>query len=199
MQNTSKITQDFGIDGYSKYLIIDVETNGIGTFHPPTQTPIQISYQLIDYLGNSLEKVSYFIQGVNKISWPEETIGKCPWSVEFINENGITIIEFINQLKKHLDNNTLIVGHNIEFDVGCIANYSGYSKLLQYPILCTMKTTTNICKLHPYRGGNYKYPKLVELAHKLRIKVENEKFHDSIYDVEITKQCLLKLLHVCKY
>ena len=38
-------------------------------------------------------------------------------------------------------------------------------------------------------------PKLCELAKKLGIEVDSDSFHDSVYDVEITKKCLLKLLN----
>ena len=182
------------IQNYNRRLIIDVETNGIGTFRPPTQTPIQISYQLINRHGELIEENSQFISGVEKINWPEEKIGKCPWSVEYINNKGIMIEEFVQQLKSCLNEHTIIVGHNIEFDINIIARHSGHQELLKYPTLCTMKTTTNVCKLPPFRYRTYKFPKLCELAKKLGIEVNGDRFHDSVYDVEITKKCLLKLL-----
>ena len=43
---------------------MDIETNGIGTFRPPTQRPIQLSYQLVDKLGNIL--ISFIITATAK-------------------------------------------------------------------------------------------------------------------------------------
>ncbi len=182
------------IQNYNRYLIIDVETNGIGTFRPPTQTPIQISYQLINQHGELIKKNSQFISGVEEINWSEEKIGKCPWSVKYINNHGISIEEFVQQLKSCLNEHTIIVGHNIEFDINIIVRHSGHQELLEYPTLCTMKTTTKVCKLPSFGYRTYKFPKLCELARELRIEVNSDNFHDSVYDVEITKRCLLKLL-----
>ena len=185
-----------------KFFIFDIETNGIikyGNFNQ--QRPIQISYQLIDSNGNLLKSNSYFIKGVEKIEWPKK-IGKCPWSVEYINENGtmidIIVEEFINILS---DEKIIIVAHNIDFDINCLCNFIKSEKLISLfkksKKICTMKSTINFCKLfNKYTGKNNKYPKLSELANKLNIDTYDEKFHNSKYDVEITKQCFIKLYTV---
>ena len=62
------------------YIVLDIETNGIGSFRPPTQTPIQVSFQHIDSAGRVLSSYSEFIKGVKKITWGG-SIGECPWSL----------------------------------------------------------------------------------------------------------------------
>lgn len=179
------------------YLILDIETNGIGSFRPPSQKPIQVSFQHIDGKGNVLKDYSEFIKGVNKIKWGG-SIGECPWSVDFVNKNGVDLIECIKGIKECIDEKTIIVGHNIDFDVGTLMKAIYSKTIYTTPKLCTMKTSTDFCKIqkngYSSKYGGYKWPKLAELARILDIKIEVDNFHDSKYDVEITKQCFLELL-----
>ena len=181
----------------TNYLILDIETNGIGTFRPPRQTPIQVSFQHIDADGHVLDAYSQFIRGAARIKWGG-SIGECPWSVDFVNENGVSVSSCIASIKKCIDKDTIIVGHNIEFDVGTLMNSVHSKTISNTPRLCTMKSTTDFCKIkktgYAAKWNGYKWPKLEELANTLQIDIERENFHDSKYDVEITKRCFLELL-----
>jgi DNA polymerase III epsilon subunit-like protein len=64
-------------------------------------------------------------------------------------------------------------------------------------IVCTMKCSTEFCKLqkHGYAAikyPGYKAPKLSELASALSIKTSDDRLHDASYDCEITKQCVIE-------
>ena len=178
------------------FIILDIETNGIGTFRPPTQTPIQVSFQHIDENGNVLTDYSEFIKGVERIKWGG-SIGECPWSVDFVNNTGVSLRECIKKIKECIDTDTIIVGHNIDFDVGALMNSFGSKTIYTTPRFCTMRNTTEFCKIkktgYGSKYGGYKWPKLEELATTLHINIEKEKFHDSKYDVEITKKCFTEL------
>ena len=180
------------------FLILDIETNGIGSFRPPQQTPIQVSFQHIDEKGNILKSYSEFIKGVKNIRWGG-SIGECPWNVEFVNQNGVTINSCIREIKSCINKNTIIIGHNIEFDVSTLMNAFHSKTITTTPRFCTMRSTTNFCKIkklgYSSKYGGYKWPKLEELSRCLSIQVDKESFHDSKYDVEITKQCFLELLN----
>ena len=179
-----------------KFLILDIETNGIGSFRPPGQRPIQVSFQLVDNDGIVLLDYSEFIKGVIKIQWGG-SIGECPWSVDFVNSKGVSLKSCIRALKGAIDNETIIIGHNIEFDVSTLMKAHFSKTIFTSPRFCTMKSTVKYCKLFKQGSsanyGGYKWPKLFELANKLDITFDLDKFHDSKYDVEITKQCFLKL------
>lgn len=173
----------------SKYLILDIETTGIGTFRPPKQRPIEISWKAIDQ-NNKEQKYSTFVKGVEKIDWNK---GKCPYSVKEVNEKGRKLEDVVSDINSIVDNNTIIVGHNVEFDLGCINCFSDVKikKTQQYD---TMKKSVNICKLpSPYKGLRYKYPKLGELASHFNIDYNENKAHRGQYDVEITEKCFFKL------
>ena len=180
------------------FLILDIETNGIGSFRPPQQTPIQVSFQHIDIDGNVLNSYSEFIKGVNRIQWGG-SIGECPWNVDFVNKNGVTINSCIRAIKSCINKDTIIIGHNIDFDVTTLMNAFHSKTITTTPRFCTMRTTTAFCKIkkqgYSSKYGGYKWPKLEELSRVLSIPVDRDSFHDSKYDVEITKQCFLKLLN----
>lgn len=67
----------------------------------------------------------------------------------------------------------IIVGHNIDFDVkvvGCeMFRYNINNELSSKRRICTMKSTTDLCKISGSYG--YKYPKLQELYKKLFNKI----------------------------
>lgn len=179
-----------------KFLILDIETNGIGTFRPATQTPIQVSFQLVNDEGETLIDYSEFIKGVKAIKWGG-SIGECPWTVDYVNSVGVPISSCIASIKDALDDDTIIVGHNIEFDISALMNTRHSKTITIAKQICTMKRSVEFCKIpSKYKYSAYKWPKLIELANSLDIEVDDSKFHDSVYDVEITKQCFLSLLRM---
>ncbi len=86
------------------------------------------------------------------------------------------------------------VGHNVNFDVSIIgaemfrADLNGRFIFLKQ--ICTMKTSTNYCKLKGKYG--YKYPTLGELYLKLFDK-ELKDAHDALVDIKATAECFWKL------
>ena len=77
------------------------------------------------------------------------------------------------------------VAHNIEFDAKILAyeyERAGIpNRLALLPQVCTMKATTDLCKL-PGRYGTYKWPKLIE-AHQHIFGEGFDGAHDALADV----------------
>jgi len=92
----------------------------------------------------------------------------------------------------------LLVAHNGNFDKGFInatAEREGVAIPQWKPMIDTMLTTTDLCKLPPRPGrSGYKWPKLSELADFLHVQTDDINLHDSSADVELTKRCFLHLL-----
>ena len=180
----------------TKFLYIDVETNGIGDFRPPTQRVVQLGYILGDI------HQSEFINDVQDVS-------PCvphPYNVEYLRKNGKDFDELIDNFYSVLKGSTHIVAHNIDFDLGCLVNElkkrTKYKKLKDdpkyYPIveeICkknlvdTMKETVNICKLTG-KYESYKWPRLEELYEFCFEEKPNIILHDALNDCIITKNCL---------
>ena len=94
-----------------------------------------------------------------------------------------------------------LVAHNIFFDLGLLEQYmerNGYlsdSKVLkERKLFCTMKSSTNLCKL-PGRFGKYKWPKLTEL-YRFLFNEDFEGAHDALADVRATRRCFYKLKEI---
>ena len=118
--------------------------------------------------------------------------------IEASNVHGITTEiakEYGIQLKPILDHfsillafyEPIIVGHNIDFDKLIVASeiyrFNGLSEsfLNSFESFCTMKSSTDLCKL-PGRYGKYKWPKLTE-AVRLLLGKELSGAHDALVDV----------------
>lgn len=183
-----------------RILVFDTETGGCS---PVDNDILQLSYQVIDTdSGELVKEVNHYFP------WPEDK-----WRVTYgaIQVNGLTE-EFLatkpmsdrrTALEEFLDDMVdvdYIVAHNGDFDKKFImaeAQRYGFSIYPNdfKPMIDTMKTTTEVCKLpaHPGRSG-YKWPKLIELAECLNIETDDINLHDSSADVELTKRCFMKLL-----
>lgn len=172
----------------AQFLILDIETDGIGTFRPPTHTPIEISYRALDNKKKCFKIYSKFVKGIKKINWSGGV--KCPYTVEQVNKNGISLEEIVQEINKITNGNTCIVGHNIDYDIGCINRHSKI-RLNNTKTYDTLKNSINVCKI-PGKWG-YKYPSLQETAKHFGISFDAKKYHTSSYDVEITEKCFFKL------
>jgi len=166
------------------YCVLDIETDGVGTFRPPKQRPIQLSYEILDNDFNIVKTYNSYINGVDRIEYGDKT-------VEFINDNGKNKEEVFERLLSDISMDTIMVGHNVEFDLGCLENMMGY--IFSNEKIDTMKISTDICKMPPFKYGKYKFPKLEELANFLKIEINKSRLHDSEYDVYVTRECFKDL------
>lgn len=93
-----------------------------------------------------------------------------------------------------IENSTLIVAHNMEYDekiIGCeFLRIDRNNILNNKKKICTMKESVNFCKIPGYNG--YKWPKLSELHYKLFNKPCEEK-HNAVSDIKNTAKCFWEL------
>ena len=175
------------------FLVLDIETNGIGGFRPPTQTITQLAFIKFKSDGTLIAQSCDIIKGATAVkSHPSVTI-----SLEQIKNEGIDYKVAIHKLFSNIDSNTILVSHNFDFDTGLVKNCIKDDNLV-FPTnkyICTMKSSINYCKLPKSGYGSkypgFKFPSLIELATKLEIPMDPSKFHDALYDCEITKECLV--------
>ena len=183
------------------YLILDTETNGIGTFRPARQRLVQFSWILYNEKNNKIVEHNYFINGVKEIS------DHVPHSitVEYLNKNGISFNEAYNKFKKDIEVADVIVAHNYMFDIGIIRNEMKLNNItenereyIKYKkSLCTMKSLTSYCNiLMKKKDGSFskhiKWPSLCELYQKLFNKLPEEQLHDSLDDCRVLLKCFKK-------
>lgn len=110
---------------------------------------------------------------------------------------GSSIEEVLNLFKYVVSRADILIAHNLEFDYNILSseclriNRKDIVDIMNTKIgICTMKSTTELCKI-PGKFG-YKYPKLCEL-YKYLFNQEPENCHNSKYDVLHTIRCFNKL------
>ena len=177
-------------------LFLDVETNGIGSFRPPTQRIMQISwiYNDCDY--------DFFINDVNDVSpnVPHDI------TVEHCHKHGVTWDHAFSLLLQHLQDCDKVICHNADFDISSIAfelktrkhrSYSKYKRIVKDfcnsgDLVCTMKSTVDLCKL-PLSKTSFKFPKLSELHFHLFGNEPDLTLHDSLHDCKVLQKCFAEL------
>jgi DNA polymerase-3 subunit epsilon len=91
---------------------------------------------------------------------------------------------------------TVLVAHNLDYDFGVIgAELVRRSKPLRFldiPGICTMKSTTGVCRLPRPGGFGYKWPTLEEL-HLCLFGRSYEGAHDAARDLEACARSFFKL------
>ncbi len=115
-------------------------------------------------------------------------------------ELGDVLSEFLEAANKP---ETVLVAHNLAFDMGVVgAELVRTNKPLGFldnPGICTMKTTTELCRL-PRQGGGfgYKWPTLEEL-HNWVFGRSYDGAHDAARDLEACARSFFKLLEAGHY
>ncbi len=186
-----------------KYLILDTETNGLPHnyklgYEYTNNWPeiVQIAWIVTD--GNEVYEKYCELQKPIGFVWDEEAEKVHGKDEKLCLDIGKyrkdLIIDFIKAIESH---QVTIVGHNIGFDIKvlCAAMVrelviDGARVLFDHRSICTMKNTTNYCRI-PGKFG-YKWPKLEELHGHLFGSRPNE-LHDAMADVEVTAKCFFEL------
>lgn len=173
------------------FLVFDVETNGIGGFRPPTQTITQLAFIKFNENGDNLDEYSTIVKGATEVN---KDVPSVKITLEEIN-NGINLDVALNRFLSAIEDDTILLAHNADFDTSIIQRDCKKYKLKipKRTVFCTMKSSTYICKIRNKYG--YKWPSLNELATFMKININENDFHDALYDCTITKQCFLKGLN----
>jgi DNA polymerase-3 subunit epsilon len=171
-------------------LIFDTETTGLVNHKTPDHTvqpyPVQLACILVQ--GNKIMSMASIIinPGV-----PVESAAAAIHGItqEVIETVGMPLKAATGLFLNFLNRADRIVAHNADFDIivteamlyRTLADYD-MDKYRSIPRVCTMQSTTDICKL-PGRFGKYKWPKLDEAYRKLVDPTGFKGMHDALSDV----------------
>ncbi len=186
------------------YLIFDTETTGI----PHNKTApladldnwpriVQIAWQLHDQNGALLSQHTYIIKPEGfDIPFKAEQIHGI--STRRATEEGQPLAEVLTTFRADLEKTSVIIGHNIEFDINILGAELIRQSLPTEQLLAVAKIDTSIvsidfCQLSGGPGGRLKMPRLSELHQKLFGK-PFEDAHDASYDVAATARSFFGLI-----
>lgn len=182
------------------YLFFDTETTGIPESYlaPSSDTKnwprlVQLAWVLCDEFGNRINTGNYIIKPDGFLI-PLSSTAIHRITTDWAKNNGVNIDKALSNFMKDFGRSTYVVGHNIEFDkkiIGAELIRLGLDDILDTKkSICTMKSSTNYCKIKNQTG--YRYPKLKELYHKLFGK-EFSNAHNAMSDIDATIECFWEL------
>jgi len=189
-----------------KSIFFDTETTGLplhknSSIYNTKEWPyiIQLSYIVYDEDTNKvIANVNDYILIDDSIEITKESFKTHNISRYFLKENGILMKDAINKFKKHMIDSRIIIGHNVSFDkrmliVECIRNNI---HLNLKETFCTMKNSSEICKIEAINENGekyYKYPKLQEL-HNYLFNTNVKNLHNASIDILVCMRCYYKIL-----
>ena len=185
-----------------RYLFFDTETSGLPKDYKAPITDldnwprlVQIGWIAMDESQNMLEEKEYIIFPDGFVI-PKDASDIHRITQERAEKDGVPVLTVLQELRTAIQQADFLVGHNIDFDCNIIgAEFIRNSiDFISYktPRICTMKKSTNYCKL-PSKWG-YKWPKLMEL-HTTLFGEEFEEAHDALADVRATAKCFFELVN----
>lgn len=153
-------------------LVFDTETTGLPLWKEPSDHPDQpfIVDIAADLIGPDREIVATLDAIIdNGIEIPEEMSALHGITTEIAKADGIAPDQAINAFLDMVQRADLIVGHNVSFDVRMmrimVAKSHGAKWDNPLPIFCTMRKSTNVCKLLGPKARfdeDWKWPTLAE-------------------------------------
>lgn len=174
-----------------KIVVFDTETSGLNA---GTHVILSISWQVLD---NKLQKIS---EKTYYFDWPDD---ERRITDEAIHVNGLTKerlaelgtsdkAEALQEFADVITDADLLVAHNGRFDTRFIkADAIEACVRISFQdkeLWDTMHRMTRYCAIPGYHG-DYKWPRLSELADKLKIRQSDIDYHQSAADVEVTARC----------
>lgn len=182
------------------YLFFDTETTGLPRSWKAPVTDlnnwprmVQLAWQLHEPGGAVVQSGSAIIKP-DGFAIPAEAARIHRITTDRALQEGVELEGALRDFAAALDRATLLVAHNISFDemiVGAEFLRTRVPNLLfEVPRFCTMKGTTDICRIPGHYG--FKWPKLEEL-HQFLFSKTYVDTHDASADVQACATCFFEL------
>ncbi|MCQ2206917.1 MAG: 3'-5' exonuclease [Paludibacteraceae bacterium] len=192
----------------ANYLFFDTETTGLPRNYnaPSSDTEnwprmVQISWIITDENGEEIKREDHIIKPEG-YTIPTQASNIHRITTQRALKEGHPLKDVLDSFLTDVDNAQHLVCHNASFDkkiVGAeLIRSFGYDDLQKRTFRCTMRESTNFCRLPFQRGGwgnAYKVPRLQEL-HNILFGCEFEDAHNSMSDVQATVKCFWKLKEI---
>ena len=185
------------------YLFFDIETTGLPGARNASIKDIDNWPRIVQLACLQYDNNQNLVSEENHIIKPEGfTIPRDAVRVHGITTEralklGINLETTLQKFAELISESEIIIAHNIDFDakiIGAEFLRAGINTVLfNKQRFCTMKTTTELCKIDgPY---GYKWPKLSELYYHL-FKNKIEDTHDAAVDVKACVECFFELVRI---
>lgn len=178
----------------------DTETTGVPKNYKAPATDlenwpriIQLAFSMYQENGELFKSFKFLIVPDGWVVPNEKFWIDNGFSTEKCLQGGVPIIMALNDLIECINLSTLLVAHNMDFDLPVTAAEmlrAGVSAKYKPNKFCTMKATTDICRIPGQYG--FKWPKLQELYFFL-FKEDFTAGHDAGSDVDACAKCFFEM------
>ncbi len=174
------------------YLFKDTETTGVDN----GARICQLGAILTDADGKTLGELNTLIKigdtPIHPMAFAAHGI-----TAELANKYGWDIDHALMALDNMAAHAERTIAHNLDFDRRMLKlaydRTTWVGKIITMPSVCTMKMSTDVCKIPAAKSGTkYKWPKLQEV-HKFLFGVEFEGAHDAMEDIRATARVFFEL------
>ena len=178
-------------------IFFDTETTGLSK---RTDRLVQIAWLLVDLSDSSeMNRGSYLIKP-DGFDIPYRATEKHGIDTNMALRRGQLLSEVLDLFYADISAADLLIGHNIPFDINMISaefiRLKLSTEVLTKPSVCTMRLSTNWCRLPKFNGGHgFKWPTLQELHFKL-FGENFDDAHDALADILATKKCFDALINL---
>lgn len=177
-----------------KIIFFDTETNGFS----PKDSVLSISAFKFDINMDTFELSN--LEELNRYYYPVEYYNERAISVNGLTKEKVDYLRRGNLYPRHFKDDSTVseffygvehyVAHNMSFD-------SKFMSMELKTRLCTMKSNLSEVKA-TFSSGKLKWPTLTETAIHYGIEIQEERLHESDYDVELTIEVFRRMLKINK-
>lgn len=176
------------------YLFFDTETTGLSRH---SDHVVQVAWVLADEDGDIVSETCHVIRPKGySIPWQAAQIHGI--STAIAKDIGKPLDWVLEQLSEDVREASVVVAHNLSFDLGILQNDYKNAGLV-FPFhgktqVCTMRLSTTWCRLPKLNGSpGFKYPKLEELHYRLFGEAFDDA-HDALADTQACMRCYFELV-----
>ena len=186
------------------FLFFDCETTGLPLtrrFSPEDVSGwprlVQLAWGLYDLPGEEIESRCHIVKPKGFLIPAEATLihGISQYQALKAGKDLRSVVEEFRAVAER--SGVTLVAHNMDYDCGVMA---GELVRLELPLdfldrarVCTMKETTEFCRLPRPGGWGFKWPTLVEL-HTHLFGTPYDGAHDAAADLDACRRCFFRLL-----
>lgn len=155
-------------------LVFDTETTGLPIWKEPSDHPdqphvVDIAWTLFAEDGSEIERFDAIINPGDNVVIPDDMAAIHGITTEIARAEGIAPLAAFERFTDVIGRAQLVIGHNISFDVRMMrilaARHTGEKWENELETFCTMRSSTNVCRILKEKARtdkDWKWPTLTE-------------------------------------